>query len=88
MLALQQMFPQWKLQVLFSSSSSLCSFRQLKIDEFESNVNEVKDPYPSADFPGESPGTVVGEGVYPRTGFSPGTVSPVSPTWTPSARSV
>uniref|UniRef100_A0A667HYX6 Voltage-dependent L-type calcium channel subunit alpha n=1 Tax=Lynx canadensis TaxID=61383 RepID=A0A667HYX6_LYNCA len=25
----------------------------LKIDEFESNVNEVKDPYPSADFPGE-----------------------------------
>uniref|UniRef100_A0A8C9QGH0 Voltage-dependent L-type calcium channel subunit alpha n=1 Tax=Spermophilus dauricus TaxID=99837 RepID=A0A8C9QGH0_SPEDA len=24
---------------------------KLKIDEFESNVNEVKDPYPSADFP-------------------------------------
>lgn len=53
-LALQQMFHQWKLQVLLSSPSSLCSFRQLKIDEFESNVNEVKDPYPSADFPGES----------------------------------
>lgn len=31
------------------------SFLQLKIDEFESNVNEVKDPYPSADFPGEGP---------------------------------
>lgn len=26
---------------------------QLKIDEFESNVNEVKDPFPPADFPGE-----------------------------------
>ncbi|KAG9465153.1 hypothetical protein GDO78_018806 [Eleutherodactylus coqui] len=25
----------------------------LKIDEFESNVNEIKDPYPSADFPGD-----------------------------------
>lgn len=35
-----------------------CPFRQLKIDEFESNVNEVKDPYPSADFPGERPGTM------------------------------
>ena len=35
----------------------LCSSLQLKIDEFESNVNEVKDPYPSADFPGEGPET-------------------------------
>ncbi|NP_001095190.1 voltage-dependent L-type calcium channel subunit alpha-1S [Oryctolagus cuniculus] len=26
---------------------------KLKVDEFESNVNEVKDPYPSADFPGD-----------------------------------
>ncbi|XP_036765377.2 voltage-dependent L-type calcium channel subunit alpha-1S isoform X1 [Manis pentadactyla] len=26
---------------------------KLKIDEFESSVNEVKDPYPSADFPGD-----------------------------------
>ncbi|XP_040193668.1 voltage-dependent L-type calcium channel subunit alpha-1S isoform X1 [Rana temporaria] len=26
---------------------------RLKIDEFESNVNEIKDPYPSADFPGD-----------------------------------
>lgn len=25
---------------------------QLKIDEFESNVNEVKDPFPPDDFPG------------------------------------
>ncbi|NXQ80452.1 CAC1S protein, partial [Nyctibius grandis] len=25
----------------------------LKVDEFESNVNEIKDPYPSADFPGD-----------------------------------
>lgn len=30
---------------------------QLKIDEFESNVNEIKDPFPPADFPGESLGT-------------------------------
>lgn len=27
---------------------------QLKVDEFESNVNEIKDPYPSADFPGKA----------------------------------
>uniref|UniRef100_A0A3B3X020 Voltage-dependent L-type calcium channel subunit alpha n=1 Tax=Poecilia mexicana TaxID=48701 RepID=A0A3B3X020_9TELE len=26
---------------------------KLKIDEFESNVNEVKDPFPPADFPGD-----------------------------------
>ncbi|XP_036926405.1 voltage-dependent L-type calcium channel subunit alpha-1S isoform X3 [Sturnira hondurensis] len=26
---------------------------KLKVDEFESNVKEVKDPYPSADFPGD-----------------------------------
>lgn len=32
----------------------LClSLFQLKVDEFESNVNEIKDPYPSADFPGK-----------------------------------
>uniref|UniRef100_A0A8D3E996 Voltage-dependent L-type calcium channel subunit alpha n=1 Tax=Scophthalmus maximus TaxID=52904 RepID=A0A8D3E996_SCOMX len=30
----------------------VCVF-QLKIDEFESNVNEVKDPFPPADFPGD-----------------------------------
>lgn len=27
-------------------------FFQLKVDEFESNVNEVKDPFPPDDFPG------------------------------------
>lgn len=27
---------------------------QLKIDEFESNVNEVKDPFPPDDFPGNT----------------------------------
>ncbi|KAM6044576.1 voltage-dependent L-type calcium channel subunit alpha-1S isoform 2-T2 [Chlamydotis macqueenii] len=26
---------------------------KLKVDEFESSVNEIKDPYPSADFPGD-----------------------------------
>uniref|UniRef100_A0AAY4D7J0 Voltage-dependent L-type calcium channel subunit alpha n=1 Tax=Denticeps clupeoides TaxID=299321 RepID=A0AAY4D7J0_9TELE len=26
---------------------------KLKVDEFESNVNEVKDPFPAADFPGD-----------------------------------
>uniref|UniRef100_A0A3Q3WTC7 Voltage-dependent L-type calcium channel subunit alpha n=1 Tax=Mola mola TaxID=94237 RepID=A0A3Q3WTC7_MOLML len=26
---------------------------KLKIDEFESNVNEIKDPFPPADFPGD-----------------------------------
>lgn len=29
-----------------------CFVFQLKIDEFESNVNEVKDPFPPDDFPG------------------------------------
>ncbi|RVE70523.1 hypothetical protein OJAV_G00065270 [Oryzias javanicus] len=28
-------------------------FCLLKVDEFESNVNEVKDPFPPADFPGD-----------------------------------
>uniref|UniRef100_A0A4W6E8V9 Voltage-dependent L-type calcium channel subunit alpha n=1 Tax=Lates calcarifer TaxID=8187 RepID=A0A4W6E8V9_LATCA len=33
----------------------ICLFSnlQLKIDEFESNVNEIKDPFPPADFPGD-----------------------------------
>uniref|UniRef100_A0A3P8RYE4 Voltage-dependent L-type calcium channel subunit alpha n=1 Tax=Amphiprion percula TaxID=161767 RepID=A0A3P8RYE4_AMPPE len=31
----------------------LFSHLQLKIDEFESNVNEIKDPFPPADFPGD-----------------------------------
>lgn len=37
-----------KLHVL-----SISPLFQLKVDEFESNVNEIKDPYPSADFPGK-----------------------------------
>lgn len=39
-----------QLHVLFSVSPLF----QLKVDEFESNVNEIKDPYPSADFPGKT----------------------------------
>lgn len=27
---------------------------QLRVDEFESNVNEIKDPFPPADFPGKT----------------------------------
>ncbi|OCT94594.1 voltage-dependent L-type calcium channel subunit alpha-1S [Xenopus laevis] len=38
---------------------------KLKIDEFESNVNEIKDPYPSADFPGDD------EEEEPEIPFSP-----------------
>ncbi|NWT48912.1 CAC1S protein, partial [Chroicocephalus maculipennis] len=38
-----------QLHVLLSVSPLF----QLKVDEFESNVNEIKDPYPSADFPGD-----------------------------------
>uniref|UniRef100_A0A803VL38 Voltage-dependent L-type calcium channel subunit alpha n=1 Tax=Ficedula albicollis TaxID=59894 RepID=A0A803VL38_FICAL len=38
-----------KLHILLSVSPLF----QLKVDEFESNVNEIKDPYPSADFPGD-----------------------------------
>lgn len=29
------------------------SILQLKVDEFEFNVNEIKDPFPPADFPGK-----------------------------------
>ncbi|GAB1285480.1 Voltage-dependent L-type calcium channel subunit alpha-1S [Apodemus speciosus] len=36
-----------------SKGESIPTTAKLKIDEFESNVNEVKDPYPSADFPGD-----------------------------------
>jgi len=35
------------------SFNYLFSHLQLKIDEFESNVNEIKDPFPPADFPGK-----------------------------------
>lgn len=44
--------------VVFFSLSYLSTISfsnlQLKIDEFESNVNEIKDPFPPADFPGKS----------------------------------
>lgn len=40
----------WHTQLHVLSVSPLF---QLKVDEFESNVNEIKDPYPSADFPGK-----------------------------------
>lgn len=36
-----------------SKGEGIPTTAKLKIDEFESNVNEVKDPYPSADFPGD-----------------------------------
>uniref|UniRef100_A0A3B4ZKK5 Voltage-dependent L-type calcium channel subunit alpha n=1 Tax=Stegastes partitus TaxID=144197 RepID=A0A3B4ZKK5_9TELE len=38
---------------------------KLKVDEFESNVNEVKDPFPPADFPGDD------EEVEPEIPISP-----------------
>ncbi|NXY38720.1 CAC1S protein, partial [Pomatorhinus ruficollis] len=41
----------WHLQLHILLSVS--PLFQLKVDEFESNVNEIKDPYPSADFPGD-----------------------------------
>lgn len=41
----------WNIRNI-SSYNTYISFLQLKIDEFESNVNEVKDPFPPADFPG------------------------------------
>lgn len=53
------MFNKWQLQ-LFPIVIVTVLFLQLKIDEFESSVNEVKDPYPSADFPGEGPGALGG----------------------------
>lgn len=53
-MAPQSMPSKFKHQVLLPHHRH-CFFLQLKIDEFESNVNEVKDPYPSADFPGKDP---------------------------------
>uniref|UniRef100_A0A673HKL4 Voltage-dependent L-type calcium channel subunit alpha n=1 Tax=Sinocyclocheilus rhinocerous TaxID=307959 RepID=A0A673HKL4_9TELE len=38
---------------LFKSHLKEKAEEKLKIDEFESNVNEVKDPFPPADFPGD-----------------------------------
>ena len=45
-----QQYWHMQLHVLLSVSPLF----QLKVDEFESNVNEIKDPYPSADFPGKT----------------------------------
>lgn len=39
-------------RVFLSFFLLFCLVIQLKIDEFESNVNEVKDPFPPDDFPG------------------------------------
>ncbi|XP_073723927.1 calcium channel, voltage-dependent, L type, alpha 1S subunit, b [Misgurnus anguillicaudatus] len=36
-----------------SKAEGMPTTAKLKIDEFESNVNEVKDPFPPADFPGD-----------------------------------
>nr|XP_015197992.1 PREDICTED: voltage-dependent L-type calcium channel subunit alpha-1S isoform X1 [Lepisosteus oculatus] len=36
-----------------AKGESIPTTAKLKVDEFESNVNEIKDPYPSADFPGD-----------------------------------
>ncbi|XP_016087231.1 dihydropyridine-sensitive L-type skeletal muscle calcium channel subunit alpha-1 [Sinocyclocheilus grahami] len=36
-----------------SKTEGMPTTAKLKIDEFESNVNEVKDPFPPADFPGD-----------------------------------
>lgn len=53
-----QQYWHMQLHVLLSVSPLF----QLKVDEFESNVNEIKDPYPSADFPGKTcPGRAAGK---------------------------
>uniref|UniRef100_H2M4T6 Voltage-dependent L-type calcium channel subunit alpha n=1 Tax=Oryzias latipes TaxID=8090 RepID=H2M4T6_ORYLA len=43
---------QESIEVSFQSKTHQKHF-YLKIDEFESNVNEIKDPFPPADFPGD-----------------------------------
>ncbi|KAL2104069.1 hypothetical protein ACEWY4_000937 [Coilia grayii] len=35
------------------AAEGMATTAKMKIDEFESNVNEVKDPFPTADFPGD-----------------------------------
>uniref|UniRef100_A0A8C0VEV2 Voltage-dependent L-type calcium channel subunit alpha n=1 Tax=Cyanistes caeruleus TaxID=156563 RepID=A0A8C0VEV2_CYACU len=47
----EQGLTNWHMQLHILLSVS--PLFQLKVDEFESNVNEIKDPYPSADFPGD-----------------------------------
>uniref|UniRef100_A0A8C1KQ09 Voltage-dependent L-type calcium channel subunit alpha n=1 Tax=Cyprinus carpio TaxID=7962 RepID=A0A8C1KQ09_CYPCA len=48
-----------------SKAEGMPTTAKLKIDEFESNVNEVKDPFPPADFPGDD------EEVEPEIPISP-----------------
>lgn len=71
---------------IFASSPPSLFLPQLKIDEFESNVNEVKDPYPSADFPGKAPEAALEhgavEGSVCRCWILYVGLSCVSPTWT------
>uniref|UniRef100_A0A8C6VBR5 Voltage-dependent L-type calcium channel subunit alpha n=1 Tax=Naja naja TaxID=35670 RepID=A0A8C6VBR5_NAJNA len=43
----------WKKMTRSVLPSAAVPDIHLKVDEFESNVNEIKDPYPSADFPGD-----------------------------------
>lgn len=43
-----------KVTIISIIVDAFCFFFQLKIDEFESNVNEVKDPFPPNDFPGNT----------------------------------
>ncbi|KAG5282161.1 hypothetical protein AALO_G00052880 [Alosa alosa] len=35
------------------AAEGMLTTAKMKVDEFESNVNEVKDPFPTADFPGD-----------------------------------
>lgn len=49
---MQHLQPCWHTQLHILLSLTILF--QLKVDEFESNVNEIKDPYPSADFPGKA----------------------------------
>ncbi|XP_072419603.1 voltage-dependent L-type calcium channel subunit alpha-1S-like isoform X3 [Chiloscyllium punctatum] len=42
-----------KLELAKLKAEGIPTTAKLKVDEFEANVNEVKEPYPSADFPGD-----------------------------------
>lgn len=46
------------IQKYFNAFNHILNF-QLKIDEFESNVNEIKDPFPPADFPGKHEASIL-----------------------------
>ncbi|XP_034552541.1 dihydropyridine-sensitive L-type skeletal muscle calcium channel subunit alpha-1-like [Notolabrus celidotus] len=54
-----------KLAEQRAKTENMPTTAKLKIDEFESNVNEVKDPFPPADFPGDD------EEVEPEIPISP-----------------